>query len=127
MPDLKRGLSIPALGRLKLKWQVSMASIIYRAKTLGVIGGDAQVQLYMKMAPYRAREPAEFDISPEVTKLIGDLIRTHTDELGYPLNELATATTTLPEEFAEMHGLQLILSRAERPKLRLVVSSDQKK
>lgn len=126
LPDLRRGLTIPAIGRLKLKWQVSMASIIYRAKALGVIDGDSQVQLYMKMAPYRAREPAEFDIPPEETKLIGDLIRIHSEELGYPINELATATMTLPEEFAEMHGLLHVQTRVERPKLRLVASSGDK-
>lgn len=129
LPDLKRGLSIPRLGQLKLRWRTAMSALIYRAKSLGTISDYEATGLYKKMSMYgyRTREPKEFDIQPERGKLAAQLLDLHMNELGYSLEELADALRTNPTEFAEMHGLtppEPDLKLGGKPKLRLVASRD---
>lgn len=125
LPDLKRGLSIPALGKLKLKWGVSIASLLYRARSLGVIDPEGASHLWRgMMAPYRTREPQEYDLNPEPTKLINDLVGMHLTELGYRLADVAHSVMTSPDEFAEMFGIAPDnSSKPGRPRLRLVSST----
>ena len=127
--DLKRGLSIPRLGQLKLKWRVAMSALIYRAKTLGAITDVEATSLYKKMNAfgYRTREPKEFDIPDETAGLSSQLVQMHLSDLGYSTEELADGVRTTSFEFAEMHGLELPEVRRvspDKPKLRLVASSD---
>jgi Zn-dependent peptidase ImmA (M78 family)/transcriptional regulator with XRE-family HTH domain len=125
--DLRRRLSIPALGQLKLKWHVAMSALIYRAKTVGAIQDEEATSLWKKMAAcgYRTQEPPEFSIARETTKLGNELVRLHLEDLGYSIPELATALATSPEEFAQMFGLHFQAQpTVARPKLRLVSSSD---
>lgn len=129
LPDLRRGVSIPRLGQLKLKWRVAMSALIYRAKTLGAISDYAATGLYKKMSiyGYRTREPREFDIPPEKGKLADQLVDLHLSELGYSIEELASGLRTNAAEFATMHGLAVpesSLAKTEKPKLRLVASRD---
>lgn len=129
LPDLAQGLSIPRLGKLKLKWRVAMSALIYRAKTLGSISDEAATNLYklMNMHGYRKREPKEFDIDLDTGKLAAQLVGLHMSDLGYSLEELAAALRTEPGEFAEMHGLSAPPSGTTaklKPKLQLVVNRD---
>lgn len=121
LSDLKRGISIPRLGQLKLKWRVAMSALIYRAKSLGAISNETATTLYKKMSyyGYRTREPQEFDFETERGRLASQLVNLHISELGYSIEELADAMRTDPVEFAEMHGLNAPIVR-EKPKLRLV-------
>lgn len=125
LPDLKRGLSIPRLGQLKLKWRVAMSALIYRARTLGAISDYNATSFYKKMSfyGYRTREPHEFDIPEEKGKLAEKLVDLHLSELGYSIEELASGLKTNVLEFAAMHGLaapEIKPDVRERPKLRLV-------
>lgn len=123
LPDLRRRLSIPVLGRLKLKWRVAMSALIYRAKTLGAIHVDEATALWKQMSAfgYRTNEPAEFNIDRESTKLTGDLIQVHLGQLGYSVPELADALVTSPDELASMYGLEFTEDRRpNRPRLRLI-------
>ena len=129
LPDLKRGLSIPRLGQLKMKWRVAMSALIYRAKALGAITDNAAIGLYKKMSfyGYRTREPREFDIPADKGRLTSQLVDLHLSELGYTLDELADGLKTEPIEFAQMHGLAVPKSPSilrEKPKLRVVASRD---
>lgn len=129
IPDLKKELTIPMLGKLKLKWRTAMSALIYRAKTLGTIADEATVTLYKKMNyyGYRTKEPAEFDIAPENGKMASQLLSLHLKDLGYSLEELAAALRTDPLEFAKMHGLaspEMEMRLKAKPKLRLVASRD---
>jgi len=126
LPDLRRRLTIPYLGQLKLKWRVAMQALIYRAKAVGAIPETEAVSLYKKMNAYgyRTREPKEFDIEEDTGKLVGQLLDAHLNELGYSLAELAAALRTEPEEVADMHGLTMPEAPpASRPKLRVVASN----
>lgn len=124
--DLKYPLSIPYLGKLKRKWHVAMSALIYRAKTLNAISDDKATSLYKQMGAYgyRTREPSEFDIPMEESRLGKELLQLHLRDLGYTLEELAEASKTLPNEFAEMHGLAALPeARKHRPKLQVVVNN----
>lgn len=129
LPDLKRGLSIPRLGQLKLKWRTAMSALIYRAKALGAITDEAATSLYKRMSAsgYRTREPQEFDVEPEAGKLAGQLVDVHLTGLGYHMEELADAVRIGSEEFAAMHGLlppEPVAAVTAKPKLRLIASRD---
>ena len=125
LSDLKKPLTIPRLGQLKLKWRVAMSALIYRAKALNAITDHAATSLYKKMSyyGYRTREPEEFNIEYEKGSLTSQLIELHVGELGYSFEELADALITYPEEVAEMHGLHVPEERP-KPKLRLVAGGD---
>lgn len=126
LKDLKLPLTIPYLGKLKLKWRTAMSALIYRAKTIGAIRDDQAVSLYkqMGMFGYRTKEPEQFDIPLEQGHLAADLLQIHMRDLGYSVEELAEAVKTLPEEFCEMHGLSAPIEfRQSRPKLRIVASN----
>lgn len=118
--ELERDLSIFGLGKLKLKWQVSIASLIYRAKALGVISADEATKMWINFQPYRKREPEEFDFSRESPKLARRLIDTHVNDLGYSIAELSDAARTSVPEFSEMHSLVPQPIMPERPRLRVV-------
>lgn len=117
-----RRLTLPYLGQLKLKWQVAMSALIYRARELGVISSYQATSLWIEMKEYRKKEPAQFDVPREETKLVPELIAAHIDELGYSLQELAAGLKTSPDEFAAMHQLTPPEKKDHRPKLKLLVS-----
>lgn len=127
LPELRRRLSIPILGRLKLKWRVAIAALLYRAKTLEAIENDQATALWKQMSAfgYRTKEPVEFDIERENTKLANDLVQVHLDQLGYSVAELADALLTPPDEFASMYELgTLRVTKPNKPRLRLVSNLD---
>ena len=120
LSDLKKHLTIRELGRLKLKWRISMAALIYRAKTLNTITSEMTSSLYKKMNSYgyRKQEPDEFNVENEQGSLLSQLLQMHLDDLGYSFDELAEAFRTFPNEVAEMYGLK---QPDERRKLKLVI------
>lgn len=129
LPDLRRGLSLPRLGSLKLKWRVAMSALIYRAKALGAISDQAATSLYKQMSAYgyRTCEPKEFDIQAEHGNFASKLLDIHMSDLGYSIEELALGVRTYPAEFAEMYGLaptENPLDSKPKPKLKLVASRD---
>jgi len=125
LSDLKKPLTIPRLGQLKLKWRIAMAALIYRATALNAITDQAATSLYKKMSyyGYRTREPDEFNIEHEQGSLSSQLLELHTVDLGYSFEELADALRTYPNEVAEMHDLVLPDERP-KPKLKLVVGGE---
>ena len=125
LPDLKKHLTIRELGRLKLKWRISMAALIYRAKTLNAITNEIATSLYKKMNfyGYRKQEPDEFNIEDEQGSLSSQLLQMHIEDLGYSFDELAKALRTFPNEVSEMHGLKQPDERP-KPKLKLVVGGE---
>lgn len=120
-PELKKGMSIPDLGKLKLRWGVSIASLVYRAKSLGVIDSEQARSMWMALQPYRKSEPEQYDVPKEEPKLVDDVIKIHLSELGLGTIELANGVSTFPDEFASMYGLHPSSPEpSQRPKLRIV-------
>jgi Zn-dependent peptidase ImmA (M78 family) len=125
LPDLRQPLSLPRLGKLKLKWRTSMSSILYRAKEVGAIDEWQSKNLWISLSSsgYRLVEPIEFDAPRERSKTLRALIDLHTDDLGYGLIELAALLETHHKEFLEMAELQPTMEM-KRKQLQLKVVVD---
>jgi Zn-dependent peptidase ImmA (M78 family) len=110
-----------------MKWRVAIAALLYRAKTLEAIENEQATALWKQMSAfgYRTKEPADFDIERETTKLANDLVQVHLDQLGYSVAELADALLTPPDEFASMYELGTVrVTKPNKPRLRLVSNLD---
>lgn len=70
--ELPRYLRWEAYGKLKLRWRVSLAALLYRARTLGVLSPDAfrRAQIQMSVQGWRENEPVDIG-PPEEPRLLG--------------------------------------------------------
>jgi Zn-dependent peptidase ImmA (M78 family) len=96
-------LDLPRLLTLKHRWGVSMAALLRRAATLGVVTDWQYRNLMVEMSAlgYRTQEPS--DLVRENPKFIPALVADlHTDR-GYRLDQLADAAGLLPDEFARFY------------------------
>jgi Zn-dependent peptidase ImmA (M78 family) len=84
-------LTLGRLADLKLKWKVSMAALLFRAKTLEVIKPRQYSYLWAQMssAGYRIQEPYEDLMVDQEPSLEKELIAFHRRDLGYSIEELA--------------------------------------
>ena len=104
--DIAHGLydlSIERLAVLKLYWRVAMSAILMRASDLGRIDRVQGEYLWKRMGKlgYRKREPSHLDVTGDDPRLLKDIVRVHTDELGFDLEEMSKLTD-LPEEVFRM-------------------------
>jgi Zn-dependent peptidase ImmA (M78 family) len=72
--DLEYPLSVERLGQLKLKWGVSMASLLFRAKELGLISRRSHERLIVEMVPYRMREPEAYSVPLEKPRALRQMV-----------------------------------------------------
>ena len=106
--ELPKGrLRLEDLAYLKRVWRVSMAALLYRAKTLGRVTERQYRYLFMQMGKlgYRSQEPVELEPPVERAELLPGLLRAYRKELGY-----------LEEELAEMLSLKVEDLRAMYPR-----------
>lgn len=84
-------LSLHKLASLKMHWKTSMAALLYRASTLGVIQRGKSEYLWKQIARlgYRMREPVELDPPTEEPTTMQDLIDLHCVEYGYSIEQLS--------------------------------------
>jgi len=104
-PQLKN-LTLPKAAQLKPFWKVSMASIVYRAKSLGRIT-DAQYRyLFYQLGAgnMRKREPASLDIPVEKPSMQRELLAFFRSELGYSVEELAKLFRLTLKEFGRYYA-----------------------
>lgn len=116
----------PSLNRIDLRkaavlkpfWKVSMASLIYRAKTLGKLSDTQYRRLWMQMgsARIRTREPEELDVPIETPRLHKELVELHLNTLHYSPMQVAELLACSVEDFARMHRV----SFGSSPTLKLV-------
>ncbi len=109
-------LTLEKLSALKQHWKVSMASIIYRAKSLNKITENQARYLYAQMARlgYKTKEPAWLEPPKETPKLFYDLAEIHMQELGYTEEELSELLLVNQSEFRDAfknHGRRLKIVR----------------
>src|SRR6266550_13503 len=108
-----RSVTLPVLAALKKVWRVSMAALLMRARQLKIISERVYVALVRQMAPYRRREPAELDLTPENARLLQEMIDFHKEKLKYGVQEIAGILHVGAKEFQRMyygrsHQLQLV-------------------
>jgi Zn-dependent peptidase ImmA (M78 family)/DNA-binding transcriptional regulator YiaG len=107
-PDLtSQLLTVLRLADLKLKWRTSMASILFRAKTLKAIEPRRYSYLWMKMSAdgYRIREPHEGLMEDEKPNLEREIIQFHRDELNYSVAEIAESLDVTEREVLGRYNL----------------------
>ena len=82
--------TIPKLAAMKPYWRVSMAALLYRTDTLGLLGDQRRRYLWSRMGPYRKREPVELDVAREQPRLLLEVVAAHQHALGFSTDELAS-------------------------------------
>lgn len=102
-PQLIQGVSRPALAALKPIWRVAMGALLYRARQLKVIDQGRYTYLWKEFSRlgYKSREPSELDFPAEKPTVLSDLVKLHTEHLGYSVAELAAALIALPQVVEE--------------------------
>jgi Zn-dependent peptidase ImmA (M78 family)/transcriptional regulator with XRE-family HTH domain len=63
--DLTGVLTVEKLGKLKRKWGISMAAILYRARELHIISRRNYDRLVLELSGFRKQEPLEFSVPLE--------------------------------------------------------------
>ncbi len=121
-PALRRRIDLPLLAQLKPEWKVSMAALLYRAKTLGALTPNQERYLWQQfnMRHIRHREPPELDFPVEAPGASTELFRLHLEELGYSLGGLAAMLHMEPDELTRFYGLKAGGGRGIPPRLRVV-------
>jgi Zn-dependent peptidase ImmA (M78 family) len=101
-------LSVERLASLKLRWRVSMAALLFRAKTLGLIAPRRYSYLWTQMssAGYRIQEPHEEYLEDESPALERDLIAFQRNELHYSTAEIASALDETELEIDRRYGTE---------------------
>lgn len=74
--DMKETVNLDLLGKLKLKYKVSMQSLVYRADDLEIITDNQKRYLIQQFnqLKIRKREPQEYDITKEQPYLLRNLL-----------------------------------------------------
>ncbi|MBI3568917.1 MAG: ImmA/IrrE family metallo-endopeptidase [Gemmatimonadetes bacterium] len=99
-PQLEGRIDLAKLAALKPVWRVSIASLLMRAGTLGLVSTRYRTYLWMMLgrSGYRQREPQELDFPPERPHLLRDLFEYHVKELGYSEQEIGALLHHEPNE-----------------------------
>lgn len=111
-----RRVDMKLLARLKPEWRVSMAALLYAAKEIGVIGPGQSQTLWRQYSAARYKtigEPAELNFPMERATLGAFLVRAHSDELGYSMEQMVSLLGVPEDDIRRMYGLQ-------KPRLQLV-------
>jgi len=118
-PQLSGGITLPRLAALKPVWRVSMAALLMRAKTLGVLSESQSSYLWRQFSRfgYRTAEPQDVAVAAESPHVVADVLNVHLTELGYSLSELAASLHVYEPDLLLMHHLR---SPSARPALRVV-------
>jgi Zn-dependent peptidase ImmA (M78 family) len=114
-------ITLPRLAALKPVWKISIQALLMRAKSVESITYNQSRYLWMQINKYKIkfREPPELDIPKEEPSILHDVFKTHLNELGYSLEEIAQALYINKSELCQMYQLSNS-SFPTRPKLRLV-------
>jgi len=79
-----RQLNIEKLKSLKMEWNMSISSLVYRAYTLGTISQQTLRFWMMKLSPIRKNEPLEFELNnPKLLKKLFEVLEEQTNNGFY--------------------------------------------
>lgn len=97
-------IDLAGLLELKHRWGVSMAALLRRASTLGVISEWQYRNLMVEMSAlgFRTQEPS--DLIRESPHAIRALVARLQQDEGYDVDKLADAAGLLPDEFARHYS-----------------------
>lgn len=101
--ELRRGVDVECIMRLKTTWGASMASLARRALDLGGLS-DWQyrnIMIEMSVLGYRVQEPVA--IEPECPSKVSELVEELTRKRGYDLDQLAATAGLMRDEFEQLY------------------------
>ena len=113
-----RNVRFRDLGELKRRWRVSLAALIYRAFSLGLITERHYRTLNIDLNSLpngRKREPGEFE--PEMPTLVPNIIRAYRDELDYSVEDLCQLMIVTKQRFREQYDADIPVDRLTRFRL----------
>jgi Zn-dependent peptidase ImmA (M78 family)/DNA-binding XRE family transcriptional regulator len=111
--ELRRDLiggrvNLERLARLKARWRVSMAFLLYQAKETGCVT-DYQGQYLWKQISskgWRTREPSETDFAHEQPTLFPRILNLHVEDLNYGVGEFEKLFHVEANDLRHLYGLQ---------------------
>jgi len=84
-----KNFSFSTVGKLKLKWQVSIKALIFRAHSLGFINHDKYRRMCIEYNRHWRPEP--FGLHSQIPALLQRIINIYRNQLDYSDDELATS------------------------------------
>jgi Zn-dependent peptidase ImmA (M78 family)/transcriptional regulator with XRE-family HTH domain len=104
--DSKEGVSFDLLGRLKVKWGVSMQSIVYRADDLEIITDNQKRYLIQQFnqLKIRKREPQEYDVPKEQPQLLRSLLTQYKTKNKADVAKMAELLHIQQAEYISMYS-----------------------
>src|ERR1700682_3567044 len=106
------GVSVERLATMKPYWKTSMAALLVRAHSLGLLSQSQYQPMWQRIAPYRTVEPNP--LPPEEPTLLGQLIDLHLKQLGFRSEQLVDLLRCDPAFFRQHYwapslGLRLVM------------------
>lgn len=97
--------NIPLLSDLKRYWLVSMASLVYKGKRLGVINKNQSKYLWIQFGKLklRKREWVNLDPPPEKPTMLQQIVEAHLNELDYTEEEMASFLCLNIDDFKDRY------------------------
>jgi Zn-dependent peptidase ImmA (M78 family)/transcriptional regulator with XRE-family HTH domain len=105
---------------LKLRWRVSIAALLYRARTLGVLSADSyqRAQIHIARQGWKTAEPVDLGppeeprLLPRALELISSALNVQLDDIGHDMR--------LPTDVFQSLLLDVAVPGSARPTLKLV-------
>lgn len=93
------GMSVQRAAQLKPYWRTSMAALIRRSRTLGVIGDAEYARMLRTMSKHGYRKLEPVTIEPEEPRLLDSLLSVYRDATGASIDETARRVCLSGEDF----------------------------
>jgi Zn-dependent peptidase ImmA (M78 family)/transcriptional regulator with XRE-family HTH domain len=124
LAELPKYMQWEAYFSLKARWRVSLAALLYRARSLGVLGPDAyqRAQIRLSARGWREREPVDIGV-PEEPRLLQRALDLLAARQGRASVAIASGLRLFNDDFAQL--LADVTSRADRPPTLTVVEAKQ--
>ncbi|MGE0047761.1 MAG: ImmA/IrrE family metallo-endopeptidase [Acidithiobacillus sp.] len=121
-PYYARRIDLRLLAELKPVWRVSMASLLMRARSLGLLAYNQERYLWQQfsIAKIRKSEPSELDFLPEQATVLPDLIEAHIKQLDYSILDLAAMLHLQPTALNTLYGLSIVPQPPVATHLRII-------
>ncbi len=113
-------LTLERLAQQKAHWHVSMQFLLYQAQETGLYTQFQTQYLWkqLSMRGWRVREPAETDFAHEEPRLFPEIMKLHSQDLGYGLEEFSQFLKFPANDLRRLYGLQA--SPAQKSTLHVV-------
>jgi Zn-dependent peptidase ImmA (M78 family)/transcriptional regulator with XRE-family HTH domain len=95
-------VTLPHLAQLKIRWRVSIAALLRRARDLDLVSEAQYRRLFTRYNFLGFRHGEPVPVSVEQPSLVRRVLHLHLEEHGYTVSDLAKLTLVKEQEFTEM-------------------------